>query len=71
MSQSRTFTVKPVRMLYHDLFTPKSQGGNVEERRYSLTKLVPKSDTASKEAICAAIEAAVVEATAHSSNQHA
>ena len=56
MSQSRTVTIGPARVLYHDLFTPKSQGGNAEEKRYSLTILIPKSDTASKEAIDASIE---------------
>jgi len=61
-SQSKTITIGPVRVYHHNLFTPYRQGGGTDEQKYTLTMLIPKSDTALKASIDAAIEGTAQEA---------
>ena len=61
-TQARTVTIGPVRVSYHNLLTPRSASGDAEDKKYSLTALIPKDDPVIKAAIEAAIDAAVQEA---------
>ena len=58
-SNNATTTIGPARIFYHHLLSPYSQGANQDEKKYSVTMLVPKSDPDIKRSIDAAIEAAM------------
>ena len=60
--QTKSVTLGPVRVSYHNLFKPYAQMGNTENMKYTLTMLIPKSDPTMKSTIDAAIEAAAHEA---------
>lgn len=58
MSEVTNVTTGEVRLSYVHLFKPYSQTGKDEDAKYSVTCLLPKTDTATKARIDAAVEAA-------------
>ena len=64
MAATNIVTRKPIRLSYVNLFTPRSANADGSNPRYSATLLIPKTDTALKAQLDAAIEAARVAAAA-------
>lgn len=64
MANTNVTTRKPVRLSYVNLFTPRSSAQDGSNPRYSATLLIPKTNTALKEQLDAAIDAARTAAAA-------
>lgn len=59
--KATTITTGEVRLSYEHLIEPYSMDGDPTKAKYSVTLLIPKSDTATKARIDAAIQAAIQE----------
>lgn len=64
MANTNIVTRKPVRLSYVNLFSPRSSAPDGSNPRYSATLLIPKTDTAFKAQLDAAVEAARAAAAA-------
>lgn len=62
-NQSTNVTTGEVRLSYVNLFTPRANQPG-EEPKYSVTALIPKSDTATMQRIQAAVQAAIAKGAA-------
>lgn len=60
-TKATTITTGEVRLSYEHLIEPYSMDGDPTKAKYSVTLLIPKSDTATKARIDAAIQAAIQE----------